>query len=159
MECSEDRGIESNGLCFNYVDGNVTLTVFKNLPGVARELAGTIFQRAFSPQEWEEINRFLIKTLDKVEGVFNDVEEDDGVIEIDSEGNVHPPEASKVLSEISQLREEAKEAESSPLFQQVVPETSKANGIPKMSNAEAILPENKVPAMTKEEMKENGKEV
>ncbi len=117
MECSEDRGIECQGLCFNYVDGNVTLTVFKNLPGVARELAGTIFQRAFSPQEWEEINRFLMKTLDKVEGIFNDVEEDEVV------------------------------GESSPLFEQVVPESGeppKANSIPKM---------------TKEEMKEDGKEV
>ena len=123
MECSEDRGIECQGLCFNYVDGNVTLTVFKNLPGVARERAGTIFQRAFSPQEWEEINRFLMKTLDKVEGVFvDDFDEDEDEDE-----------------------EEAKEAESSPLFEQVVPEAvgpldrrnpTKANSIPKMTKEE-----------------------
>ena len=109
MECSEDRGIELNGLCFNYVDGEVVLSVYKNLPGVTRKLAGTIFQRAFSPQEWEEINRFLMKTLDRVEGIFNDVEEDEVV------------------------------GESSPLFEQVVPESGeppKANSIPKMTKEE-----------------------
>ena len=148
MECSEDRGIELNGLCFNYVDGNVTLTVFKNLPGITRELAGTIFQRSFSISEWEDINKYLMETLDKVEGVFvDDFDEDEN-------------------------EEEAKEAESSPLFEQIAPEggepitihskridSSVSSELPAMSNAEAILPENKVPAMTKEEMKEDGKEV
>ncbi len=77
MECSEDRGIECQGLCFNYVDGNVTLTVYKNLPGITRELAGTIFQRSFSISEWEEINGYLRETLDEAEGVFDDRDGDE----------------------------------------------------------------------------------
>lgn len=101
METSEDRGIECKGLCFSYVDGNVILSVYQNLPGIRRDLAGTIFQKTFSGDEWSKINHYLDDS--EMRGVI--LGEDD-VIEIDSEGKVHPPEAVKVLSDISQLRKE-----------------------------------------------------
>ena len=133
MEVVKGRGItEGNEVYFDYVDGEVVMTMYRNVPGVRMDRRDPNVIKTFSRDDWDAVCRYLMKTLDKVEGVFVDDFND---------------------------KEEVKEAESSPLFQQVVPETSKANGIPKMSNAEAILPENKVPAMTKEEMKENGKEV
>lgn len=86
MEVTEDRGIECKGLCFNYVNGSIVIAVYQNLPGIKRELAGTTFQKSFSPSEWEEVNRYLIETLDKAEGVFSDVEEEDSNKEKVEEG-------------------------------------------------------------------------
>ena len=101
MEVSEDRGIECQGVCFNLVDGKIVLAVYQNLPGIKRDLAGTTFLRAFEIDDWLAVNRYL-KDM-----VGDDEETSDGVIEIDSEGKVHPPEAEKVLSEIQKLREVA----------------------------------------------------
>jgi len=171
MECSEyiswDRGIECQGVCFNYADGEIVLSVYKNLPGVARELAGTSFQRTFSRDEWDAINKYLMKTHDDVEGVFvDDFDEDEEKKELKKLEEMVPDE--RFTPRIRDISEQVKEAESSPLFQQIPTEGGepltaniavKAVGPPKMSNAEVILPENKVPAMTKEEIKENGKEV
>ena len=130
MELSEDRGIECQGVSFDFIDGKVVLAVYQNLPGIKRHLAGTTFLKAFTIDDWKAVNRYL-----------GDMVGDDDVIEIDSEGKVHPPEAVSVLSEIQELR--------------------KVNNIPKMSNAVAILPENRVPAtsgegqpMTKDEIQE-----
>lgn len=79
MECSEDRGIECKGVCFNYVDGEVVLSVYQNLPGIKRELAGTTFRKTFSKGDWGEINNYLIGVFAKAEGVFVDekVEEEE----------------------------------------------------------------------------------
>ena len=77
MEMFEDRGIECRGLCFDYVDGEVILSVYQNLPGIDRELAGTTFRKTFSKDEWGEINKYLIGVVDKAEGVFVDEEEDE----------------------------------------------------------------------------------
>ena len=77
METSEDRGIECRGLCFDYVDGEVILSIYQNLPGIDRELAGTTFRKTFSPDEWGEINRHLMRVLDKAEGFFDDSEEEE----------------------------------------------------------------------------------
>ena len=98
MEVSEDRGIESQGVCFDLVDGKIVLAVYKNLPGIKRHLAGTSFLRAFTIDDWKAINGYLMDAVGDVEETF------DGVIKIDSKGKVHPPEAVKVLSDISQLR-------------------------------------------------------
>ena len=132
MEFVEGRGIECNGVCFIF-DAEmdvVVMAMYRDLPGVRGDLLQPNIEKVFTKIEWGEINDFLLAGASEME--VDDFDEDE---------------------------DEAKEAESSPLFQQIGPETSKANGIPKMSNAEAILPENKVPAMTKEEMKEDGKEV
>ena len=79
METSEDRGIECKGLCFDYVDGEVILSVYQNLPGIDRELAGTTFRKTFSKDEWGEINRHLMGTLEMIEEVLGeaDVEEEE----------------------------------------------------------------------------------
>ncbi|MCH7756700.1 hypothetical protein IIC45_01270, partial [Patescibacteria group bacterium] len=98
MELSEDRGLECQGVCFNFVDGKIVLSVYQNLPGIKRNLAGTTFLRAFTIDDWKAINRYLRDAVGDIEETY------DGVIEIDSEGKVHPPEAVKVLSDISQLR-------------------------------------------------------
>ncbi len=82
METSEDRGIECKGLCFNYVDGQVTLSMYQNPPGVRRDLCRTIFQKSFSPDEWSEINHYLMGALDKAEGIFVDEEEEEVSIPI-----------------------------------------------------------------------------
>ncbi|KKL70584.1 hypothetical protein LCGC14_2103420 [marine sediment metagenome] len=147
MECSEDRGIECQGLCFNYVDGNVTLTVYKNLPGITRELAGTIFQRSFSINQWEEINGYLRETLD--------------------EANVYTPEARKVLAESRELRKEGMEKEEAEglrkLEEMEVDKafTPKVRDLPDAADTSNVeLPKvNSIPSMTKdEEAEENGKE-
>ena len=86
MECSKDRGIECKGVYFNYVDGEVILSVYQNLPGIKRELAGTTFRKTFSIDQWGEINHYLMETLDKVEGVFVDEEaEEEETAPVDAE--------------------------------------------------------------------------
>ena len=102
MEVSEDRGIECQGVCFNLVDGKIVLAVYQNLPGIKRNLAGTTFLRAFTIDDWLAVNRYLRDMVGDVEETF------DGVIEIDSEGKMYPPESEKVLSEIQKLRDEKK---------------------------------------------------
>lgn len=84
MDVSEDRGIECRGVCFNYVDGKITLKVYQNLPGITRELAGTTFEKSFSLDEWKDINGYLMGILDRVEGVFDDVIEIPKMTEDDS---------------------------------------------------------------------------
>ena len=77
METSEDRGIECQGVCFSFTEGKIVLAVYQNLPGVRRDLAGTTFLRAFTVDDWYEINKYLRKTFDNVEEVLGDVEEEE----------------------------------------------------------------------------------
>ena len=115
MEVSEDRGIESQGVCFDLVDGKIVLAVYKNLPGIKRHLAGTSFLRAFTIDDWKAINGYLMDCVGDVEETF------DGVIEIDSEGKVHPPEAEKILSELGKLRIEGKEEPAQSFSNEEIP--------------------------------------
>ena len=145
METVKGRGICcGNEVYFDYVDGEVVMTMYRDMPGVRMDRRSPNVIKSFSVGQWGDINKYLGETLDKFEGVFSDDEDvaGDDVIEIDSKGGVHPPEAVSILSEIQQLRKGGTK-------------------LPKMGNAEAILPENKVPAMTKSELEkeENGEEI
>ncbi|KKL97075.1 hypothetical protein LCGC14_1838070, partial [marine sediment metagenome] len=103
MELVKGRGICcENEVYFDYVDGEIVMTMYRDVPGVRMDRRAPNVIKSFSINQWEEINGYLRETLDEVEGVFDD--RDDGVIEIDSEGKVHPPEAEKVLAEIQELR-------------------------------------------------------
>lgn len=87
MEVSEDRGIECRGISFNYVDGKITLKVYQNLPGISRDLAGVTFEKSFSPNDWGEINSFLMKLHEMTKGFpEDDIEivrdDEDGVDEV-----------------------------------------------------------------------------
>ena len=99
-ECKIMDYVEGRGVCcgnevyFDYVDGKVVMTMYRDMPGVRSDRLKPNVIKTFVPAQWGEINEYLMGTLDRVEGVFNDDEE------------------------------EAEEAESSPLFQQIVPETS-----------------------------------
>ncbi|KKL08840.1 hypothetical protein LCGC14_2571830, partial [marine sediment metagenome] len=98
MDYVEGRGVCcGNEVYFDYVDGEVVMTMYRDMPGVRSDRLKPNVIKTFVPAQWGEINEYLMGTLDRVEGVFNDVEEE---------------------------AEEAEEAESSPLFQQIVPETS-----------------------------------
>jgi len=102
MEKSEDRGIECKGVCFNYVDGNVTLKVYQNLPGITRKLAGTTLEKTFSKDEWREINRYLMGILDRVEEVF--VDED-----VEEEGNEPSDIQLSKMNNVPKMTEDDKE--------------------------------------------------
>jgi len=136
MEVSEDRGIECQGVCFDFIDGKIVLSIYQNLPGIKRHLAGTTFLKAFTIDDWKAVNRYLM-----------DVIEPD-IIEIDSEGNVHPPEAVSILSGIRKLRDEVEEV---PTIHSQRTDTS-VNKIPKMTSP--------VPGMENKEEEEgnDGKE-
>ena len=145
MDYVEGRGVTSGNEVYFIFDAEndvVVMATYKDAPGVRSDLLKPNIIKTFSKDEWGDINEFLSA------GARENEEE-----------------------------EEAEEAESSPLFQQIVPETSDLDSsmeapdisltaniagrdveLPKMNNAEAILPENKVPAMTKEEKEEDGKE-
>ena len=168
MEVVDGRGICcGNEVYFNYVDGEVVMTMYRDVPGVRMDRRDPNVIKTFSRDKWDAICRYLMETLDKVEGVFvDDFDEDEEKKELKKLEEMVPDE--RFTPRIRDISEQVKEAESSPLFQQIPTEGGepltaniavKAVGPPKMSNAEVILPENKVPAMTKEEMKENGKEV
>ncbi len=119
MELVKGRGICSgNEVYFDYVDGEVVMTMYRDMPGVRMDRRDPNVIKSFSVGQWGEINEYLRETLDDVEGVFSDDGVEDGVIEIDSKGGVHPPEAVKVLSEIQELRTEL----------------PKVNNIPSMTN-------------------------
>ena len=99
MELVKGRGICcENEVYFDYVDGEIVMTMYRDVPGVRMDRRAPNVIKSFSINQWEEINGYLRETLDEAEGVFDD--RDDGVIEIDSEGEVHPPEASKILAGI-----------------------------------------------------------
>ncbi len=106
MEVVKERGICcGNEVYFNYVDGEVVMTMYKDVPGVRMDRRDPNVVKTFSRDDWGDINKYLMETLDKCfQGYAK--------------------------------REEVKEAESSPLFQQVIPEPAelpKANSIPKMT--------------------------
>ena len=75
MEVSEDRGIESQGVCFNLVDGKIVLAVYQNLPGIKRNLAGTTFLRAFTIDDWLAVNGYLRSLLGNDDDM--DIEEEE----------------------------------------------------------------------------------
>ena len=69
MELSEDRGLECQGICFVLTDGKIVLSVYKNLPGIRRDLAGTSFLRAFTIDDWKAINGYLMDAVSDSEEV------------------------------------------------------------------------------------------
>lgn len=77
MELSEDRGIECQGVCFNFVDGKIVLSVYQNLPGIKRDLAGTTFLRSFTIDDWLAVNKYLRDAAGDIE---EDEEEEVSVI-------------------------------------------------------------------------------
>ncbi len=111
MELVEGRGINcENEVYFDYVDGEIVMTMYRDMAGVRMDRRDPNVIKSFSIDQWEEINGYLREVLDDAEGVCDDGDEGD-VIKIDSEGKVHPPKAAKILSEMHQLRKEGMEKE------------------------------------------------
>ncbi len=126
METVEGRGICcGNEVYFDYVDGEVVMTMYRDMPGVRMDRRDPNVIKSFSVDQWGEINEYLKETLDDVEGVFRD----------------------NGFGEDEVIHEEAD-------LSKMMPGAENSIELPRMSNAEAILPENKVPAMTKDEIQE-----
>ena len=139
MDYVEGRGVTSgNDVYFIYDAENevVVVRTYRDAPGVRSDRLMPNVVKTFSKDEWIDINKFLSAgAADRDEDEFEGegVSSDD-IIKIDSSGNVHPPEATKVLAEIQQLRKEG--------------------SLPKINNAKAILPGKGLPAMTKDKVQE-----
>ena len=105
MDYVEGRGVTSgNDVYFIYDAENdvVVMAMYKDAPGVRSDRLMPNVIKSFTKDEWGSINEFLgAGAADR-----DKEEEDDDVIEIDSEGNIHPPEAKELLSGIQQLRKE-----------------------------------------------------
>lgn len=95
MELVKGRGLECNGVCFNYVDGKVVMAMYRELPGVSADVLQPNVSVTFSVDQWGEINKYLRETLDDVEGVFSD-DDDDG-----DEGEEEVEEEESVLNVVS----------------------------------------------------------
>ena len=79
MELSEDRGLECQGVCFNFVDGKIVLSVYQNLPGIKRDLAGTTFLRSFTIDDWLAVNKYLRDAAGDIEEEEEEEEEEEVV--------------------------------------------------------------------------------
>ncbi|KKK78754.1 hypothetical protein LCGC14_2840360, partial [marine sediment metagenome] len=79
MEVVKGRGItEGNEVYFDYVDGEVVMTMYRDVPGVRMDRRDPNVIKTFSRDKWDAICRYLMETLDKVEGVFvDDFDEDE----------------------------------------------------------------------------------
>ncbi len=142
MDYVEGRGICcGNEVYFDYVDGEVVMTMYRDMPGVRSDRLKPNVIKTFSIDQWGELNEYLRVTLNDVEGVFNDGDGSEEVEETLKGKDRKVSTARKVWE--AQYTNSPKEVE-----------LPKVNVIPKMSNAEAILPENKVPVMTKDEIQE-----
>ena len=125
MDYVEGRGVTSgNDVYFIYDAENdvVVMAMYKDAPGVRSDRLMPNVIKSFTKDEWGSINEFLLAGADKYEeeeGLkkLEEMKVDESfapkvrdfpsdVIEIDSEGNVHPPEAGELLSGIQQLRKE-----------------------------------------------------
>ena len=132
METVEGRGIQcGNEVYFNYVDGEVVMTTYRDVPGVRMDRRDPNVIKTFSIEQWGKINEFLRETLDDVEGVFSDGDE--------NEGEVFEPADSA-------------EAEPTSLSANI---SAKEVKLPKMGDGELVLPGKVIPAMTKQELEDN----
>ena len=77
MELSEDRGIECQGVCFDFIDGKIVLSVYQNLPGIKRHLAGTTFLKAFTIDDWKAVNGYLMDAVGDDEDIEESERRDD----------------------------------------------------------------------------------
>ena len=130
MDYVDGRGIScGNDVYFNYIDGRVVMSMYRDVPGVAMARRDPNVVKSFTPAQWGEVNDYLL-------GVSHDEESPEETLE-EEEVTVPGP---NIVS-----------APSLKTGQGVLPQVS---GIPKMGNAEDILPENSVPAMTKDKIQE-----
>ena len=129
MDYVDGRGIScGNDVYFDYVDGNVVMKMYRDMPGVRMDRLQPNVIKTFSVDQWGELNKYLGETLDKVEGVFNDVD-------------IEEEEALKKLEEMK-------------VDEAFAP---KVRDLPKMG-AEPIFPGKGLPAMTKSELEDNKEE-
>jgi hypothetical protein len=79
MELVKGRGINcENEVYFDYVDGEVVMTIYRDMPGVRMDRRDPNVIKVFSVDQWGEINKYLMETLDDVEGVYSDDDEGEG---------------------------------------------------------------------------------
>jgi hypothetical protein len=78
MELVKGRGINcENEVYFDYVDGEVVMTIYRDMPGVRMDRRDPNVIKTFSVDQWGEVNKYLMETLDDVEGVFSDDDRDE----------------------------------------------------------------------------------
>ncbi|KKN22420.1 hypothetical protein LCGC14_0915440 [marine sediment metagenome] len=82
MEVIDGRGIScGNEVYFDYVDGEVVITMYRDVPGVRMDVRAPNVIKAFSKEDWVVIQAFLMRLFwptlagkhEKVEGVFSDL--------------------------------------------------------------------------------------
>ena len=72
MEIINGRGINcENEVYFDYVDGEIVMTMYRDMAGVRMDRRDPNVIKSFSIDQWEEINGYLRETLDDVEGVYD----------------------------------------------------------------------------------------
>jgi len=64
MEVTDDRGIECRGLCFSIHDREVSVSAYRDHPGVRRDLNEPYFHKHFTFEEWGEIADYLMQMRD-----------------------------------------------------------------------------------------------
>ena len=117
MELSEDRGLECQGICFDLTDGKIVLSVYKNLPGIKRNLAGTSFLRSFTIDDWKAINGYLMDAVSDSEEVSEVPQVEEVEEEVEEE-------------EISTIHSERRD---SSVNKTIYPSTPKVSSIPPMT--------------------------
>ena len=132
MDYVDGRGITNgNDVYFIYdaETGMVVMTMYKDAPGVRSDLLKPNVIKSFYPSDWGNINEFLGA------GAREEEEEEE------EEEHLPVPISVNIAA-----REES------------VPPRGEDAKLPKMSDSGAILPENSVPAMTKDEVQEKNEE-
>ena len=86
METVSGRGINcENGVYFDFVDDAVVMTIYKDMPGTPPDRIQPNVIKSFPVSNWESINRYLMGTHDKINGVLSDDMDED---EFEGEGVV-----------------------------------------------------------------------
>ena len=176
MDYVEGRGVTSGNEVYFIFDAEndvVVMATYSDAPGVRSDLLQPNIIKTFSKDEWGDINEFLSagareneeeEEAEEAESspLFQQIvpdritipktsdEEKEGLKKLE-EMEVDEALAPKVRDEISVLHESlmfSNEKMDQPVS------ANKGGKLPAMGNSELILPENKVPAMTKEEIQE-----
>ena len=140
-ECKIMDYVNGRGICcgnevyFDYVDGNVVMKMYRDMPGVRMDRLQPNIIKTFSVDQWRELNKYLGETVDKVEGVFS--------------GDDEPFEPAD-SAEVENRDEERVGVEEESATASVV-----ADELPKIGDGEPIFPGKGLPAMTKSELEDN----
>ncbi|HEC66961.1 MAG TPA: hypothetical protein ENI23_16925 [bacterium] len=145
MDYVEGRGVTSGNdvyFIFDRENDVVVMATYRDAPGVRSDLLQPNLTKTFSVDEWVAINRFLSVGRD-------DYDEDE-----DKEKGDDEDEEKRGLAKLEEMEVDKAFAPKVMDLPSTANIATKDIMLPKMNNAKAILPENSVPAMTKDEVQE-----